>query len=128
MVHALIVLQEMNTTAVSDRHKRYLLRFERNRKRWEPFSSTSDIIRLRQIEAANYVLTIYFVCNARSWIEYLIFPQVSWMSILSALVFSFLIYIFYTLYWVSRSINYMVENGFKNVAQFVKEDAEQAAS
>jgi hypothetical protein len=50
------------------------------------------------------------------------------MSILSALVFSFLIYIFYTLYWVSRSINYMVENGFKNVAQFVKEDAEQAAS
>ena len=128
MVHALIVLQKMKDTAVSERHKRYLLRFERSRKRWEPFSSASDIIRLRQIEGANYVLTIYFVGSARSWIEYLINPSMPCMSFLGLFILSFLIYIFYSMYWVSRSITYMIENGHKNVAQIIKEDAEQAAT
>jgi len=117
----------MEDSFTSKRHKRYLLRFQRNRKRWESSSGASDIRRLRQIEIAYFTLLLYFLSGSRAWLEYLISPSISWMTLLGVLISSWIAYMCYDLYWVNKSITYMLENSIKDISQIEQKEAEQVA-
>ena len=76
------------------------------------------------MEAAYYALLIYFITGARLWIGELLSPSLSWECFLGVGLGSFTAYIFYDLYWVTRSINFMIDNEIKEFSQLYQKEAE----
>ena len=102
--------------ALTNRHKRYLMRFHRNRKRWEAHSKMPDIHRMRQIEGAIIGLFVYFgVLN--HWSMSLLSPTISWDTAFSVFTALFILYSIRELYWIHRSINYMIDCRAKNISE-----------
>ena len=99
------------------RHQNYLKRFKRNRKRWESFSDRNDIDRLRQIEKAYLALIIFFISSLGSCFDGLL--EYSWISILSVGILGWVIFMFYDFYWVSRSIDLLIDKSKKDTEDLI---------
>lgn len=107
----------MNMKPLSKRHRQFLVRFRRNRDRWEAHSPVFDIHRLRQIEWASIGLSIYFLTTAHHWMEALVFPKLSWMTAYGIFVLLFILYMLHDLYWAHRSVTYMIDNRAWNLSE-----------
>lgn len=116
----------MEDVSTSKRHERYLRRFQRNRRKWDPASDISDIRQLRRMEVAYFGLLIFFVTGARLWIGHVLSPSLSWQSFLGVSFGLYMTYIFYEVYWVTRSISFMKDKGIKDISE-LQQEAEQDA-
>lgn len=83
---------------------------------------------MRQMEAGIIGLGIYFLFSANNWIDFLLNPELSWKTLFGVFTFGFLMYMFFQLYWINRSVGYMIDQRAHNVVELGIEDAEKAAS
>lgn len=111
----------MEDVSTSKRHERYLRRFQRNRRKWDPASDISDIRQLRRMEVGYFGLVIFFVTGARLWIGHVVSPSLSWQSFLGVSFGLYITYLLYDAYWVTRSISFMIDKGIKDISELQQE-------
>jgi len=80
------------------------------------------------MEAGIIGLSIYFLFSSNQWIDFLLSPEVSWKTFFGVFILGFLVYMLYQLYWINRSVGYMIDCRVHNVVELGVEDAEKAAS
>jgi hypothetical protein len=116
----------MSSFKLTKRHSRYLSRYKRQRTRLDFYRKDSDIERLRRSEKGHLSLILFFLILAPSWIERLIIW--SWWSLPSFFILGWIIYMFYDYYWVSKSVDYMINSSMQDLPSQKKSELAEERS
>ena len=81
---------------------------------------------MRQMEIAAIAVTVFCLTSAGQWFELTTLdPLLSWNTFLGLFTFGLVSYLIHDLYWIHRSVSYMIERRAQNIAELQIEEAEQ---
>lgn len=83
---------------------------------------------MRQMEAGIITMAFVFLGSANCWIDCLLNPAYSWKTFFGLFIFAFLSYMFHQLFWLNKSIHYMIDCRAQNIAEIEIEGYDQATS
>jgi hypothetical protein len=79
---------------------------------------------MRQIEGAYVVLSVYFLVGSNDWVKSLLEPTLSWKIIFGISVLGSIVFMLHEIYWIHKSISYMIDRRAQNITEIGIEEAE----